>query len=98
MIIAIDQSPLWRAQHAGKEDLSRLLEALFRSRRGLRPPAHLEIVLLARALECSEATIEQQYAQSRIPKLPAGCAGDTIATPARGCGSTGLLLMHGRSH
>jgi hypothetical protein len=78
MIIAIDQSPLWRAPRA-QEDLSRLLEPLFRSRRGRRPASALEVFLLACALECSEAAIGRHFAARRIggarlrllaPKLP----------------------------
>ena len=67
MIISIDRSPLWRAQRTSKEDLSQHLEALFRSRRGRRPFAALEVLLLADALECSEEIIEQHFAASSKP-------------------------------
>jgi hypothetical protein len=65
MIIAIDQSPLWRTLR-GQEDLSRLLEPLLGSRRGRQPASTLEVFLLACALECSEAAIGQHFAALRI--------------------------------
>lgn len=97
MIISIDQSPLWRAQRAGKEELSQLLEALFRSRPRRRPASGLEVLFLARALECSEAAIERHSAQPRRARVPAESAGDSVATcSTRGSGGRGLLLMQSR--
>jgi hypothetical protein len=66
MIVAIDQSPLWTARHSRPEDLARLLEALFHSRRGRRPASRLEVFLLSRALECSEAAIGQHFSALRM--------------------------------
>lgn len=68
MIISIDRSPLWRARPAGKEELSRLLEALFGSRPAPRPASGFEVFLLADALECSEADIEQHSAQPQTKR------------------------------
>jgi hypothetical protein len=65
MIISIDQSPRWKALHAVPDDLSQILEALFRSRRGRRRASRLEVILLARVLECPEAIIERYFAGSR---------------------------------
>ena len=92
MIIPIDRSPLWRVQRTSNEDLNRLLEALFRGRRGRRPASGLEILLLASALECSEATIGQHRDVSRKPKVPAACAGESISTGPTGDSSTPRLL------
>jgi hypothetical protein len=65
MIVAIDQSPLWRAPRGSREELSRLLEALFHSSQGRRPASGLDVFLLAGALECSEAAIGLHLARSR---------------------------------
>ena len=94
MIISIDQSPLWRAQRAGKEELSQLQEALFRSGRGRRPASGLEVVFLADALGCPEEAIAQHSAPPRKPKAPAGDSVSTRATP--GGSSTEPLLMQPR--
>jgi hypothetical protein len=58
MIISIDQSPLWRPQLAGREELSQLLDALFRAGLGRRPASRLEVLYLSHALDCSEEEIE----------------------------------------
>jgi len=83
MIVAIDQSPLWRAprgraQRRSPADLLPLLEALFRSRHGRRPASRLEVFLLSRALECSEAAIGEHFSalragRSRLRLIPPPC-------------------------
>ncbi len=88
MVIPIDQSPRWRAKHAFEDDLARILEALFRCRRGRRPASGLEVLILADALECSEATIGQYFAA-----LHKGVK----STPAGSTGSLGLLLVAPRT-
>lgn len=91
MVIPIDQSPRWRTQHAFDDDLDRILEALFRGRRGRRPVSGLEVLILADALECSEATIGRHFATWRQPAKYA-----TGATSAGPTGGLRLLLIRPR--
>jgi hypothetical protein len=92
MIISIDRSPLWMAQRGGTQQLSRLLEALFRSRRWQGPVEQLEVLVLAHALECSEATIEQ-YSAAFCESRLAAREGGTASSPRPRTGSARLLRM-----
>jgi hypothetical protein len=93
MIISIDESQRWRARSPGENELSRLLEALFRFHPARRPASRLEVIFLAIALECPEAAIEQHLAQSCKSTTPTG---DQVATCAVR-GSTRLLFMPKRA-
>jgi hypothetical protein len=94
MIISIDRSPLWRPHLAGKEELSQILEAFFRSRPMRRPASDLEVRVLADALECPEADIEQYFAQPRKQRGPADPARDSGSSCSTRSGDrTRLQLM-----
>ena len=80
MIICIDRSPSWRAQRVFESELSTILEALFRFRRGRAPASVLDALLLARVLDCSETAIWQHLARSR-ERAPAGAAGGSRGAP-----------------
>jgi len=92
MIISIEQSPIWRAQRAGNEELSKLLEELFRSSPERRPASGLEVLLLADAFECSEATIQEHSIQSSNTTVPAESAGDHV-TNCTPCNSSHTRVL-----
>ena len=69
MIISIDQSPDWKVPRAMLPDWARLLEALFLHSPDRRPASRLEVLLLSRALGCSEVLIERHRSPA-IARFP----------------------------
>ena len=82
MIISIDQSRHWSRHHPGKPpEWTWLLETLFRRRPERRPASRLEVLLLARALDCPEEPIERHRSGPAGRLLPMDRAVVKLYTP-----------------